>query len=81
MQSLIQRDGEEERVSSTLVHQAGKVLLHTLVAFLAWVGLMACGYAMSRPEIGPAMTPEKGVAAMKSATILARCLRVYQNVR
>ena len=38
-------------------------------------------FAMIRPEMGPAMTPDKGFAHMKSATILARCLRVYQNVR
>jgi len=51
MEPLIQRNGEEDRISSTLAIQAGQVFLHTLVAFLAWVGLMACGYAMNRPAI------------------------------
>ncbi len=35
----------------------------------------------SQPETGPPMTPESGIAVMNAATILARCLLVYQNVR
>jgi hypothetical protein len=33
------------------MEQAGVVLLHTVVALLAWGALMGCGYAMNRPEI------------------------------
>lgn len=51
MEPMIQRDGEEDRVSTNLVHQAGAVILHTVVALVAWAGLMFGGYALNRPQI------------------------------
>jgi len=51
MEPLIQRDGEVDRVSPNLMRQAGVVLLHTVLALLAWTALMAGGYALNRPQI------------------------------
>jgi hypothetical protein len=51
MEPMIQRDGEEDRISPSLGEQVGVVLLHTAVALMAWAVLIAGGYTLNRPQI------------------------------
>lgn len=51
MEPMIQREGEENRLSSNLLQQGGVVLLHSFVALATWAALMAGGYALNRPEV------------------------------
>jgi hypothetical protein len=48
---MIQQDGEVGHVSFTVARQAVVLVLHTMVALLAWALLMAGGYALNRPQI------------------------------
>jgi hypothetical protein len=51
MEPLIQRDGEEDQIASTISHQATVVFLHTALALISWAALMAAGYGLDRPGI------------------------------
>lgn len=51
MEPLSNRENEEESVGSKLSLQAASVLLHTVLALLAWAALMGAGYASNSPQV------------------------------
>ena len=50
MESLLDGDGEEQRVSK-LSRQALWFLIHTVIALASWLALMLVGYALNPPGV------------------------------
>jgi hypothetical protein len=51
MESMLQRDNEEDRNASKLSRQAVSFFLHTVLALGTWLVLMFAGYALNPPAI------------------------------
>jgi hypothetical protein len=51
MESLLQRDNEEDKSASKLSHQAISFFLHTALALGSWLALMFAGYALNPPAL------------------------------
>lgn len=66
MTSLLLEDEDEVRRAPSLPRQALSLLLHTLLALAAWIGLMLAGYALNPPERAAELDPAafiRGAAA------------------